>query len=64
MQSDFLSLYTKNVANSKSKSLLKSIKNGFGIVSCIGSDNFYVYTRQMLLHLDFNKAISLCSDKD
>lgn len=39
--------------------MMKSVKNNFGVVTCIGSDSFYVFTRQMLLHLDFNKAIKM-----
>jgi hypothetical protein len=52
-------LYARNKVNLKVKALMKGIKNSFGIVTCIGSDNFYVFTRQMLLHLDFNKSINL-----
>ncbi len=43
----------------KNKVNPKSVRNSFGVVTCIGSDHFYVFTRQMLLHLDFNKAINL-----
>jgi hypothetical protein len=35
------------------------MKNNFGIITCIGSENFYVFTRQMLLHLDYKTAQNL-----
>ncbi len=54
-----ITVYMKTKVNPKFKVMLKSVRNSFGVVTCIGSDNFYVFTRQMLLHLDFNKAINL-----
>jgi len=54
-----ISFYSGNKVNPKLKSLIKSIKNGFGIVTCIGSDQFYIFTRQILLRLDFNKSLTL-----
>lgn len=58
-QNQLFSLYVKKKVNVKLKSLMKSVKNNFGVVTCIGSDSFYVFTRQMLLHLDFNKALNM-----
>lgn len=58
-QSQLFSLYTKKKVNPKLRLMMKSVKNNFGVITCIGSDSFYVFTRQMLLHLDFNKAIKM-----
>ena len=54
-----ISLFAGNKVHPSLKSTLRSIKNSFGIVTCIGSEPFYVFTRQMLLHLDFSKALAL-----